>query len=214
MTPATLARLRALDVAATPGPWRAEQEDTQAWIFGGRWHVACVYDRASDAEPEPAFDEECLANAALIAEVRTHLPALLDAAEERDRLKEERRQTSYDSEAVRDVLKERRDHVTREGWTLEHDDAHAAGDLVRAAINYAAAASLCLDLGAKTYSDGPPLDWLGSATRWPWAAEWWKPKDVRRNLVRAASLIIAEIERNDRALAAEIANHLEGNAND
>jgi hypothetical protein len=27
---------------------------------------------------------------------------------------------------------------------------------------------------------------------------WWKPKDRRRDLVRAAALIIAEIERLDR----------------
>ena len=35
-------------------------------------------------------------------------------------------------------------------------------------------------------------------TLWPWAAEWWKPKDCRRNLVRAGALILAEIERLDR----------------
>lgn len=34
---------------------------------------------------------------------------------------------------------------------------------------------------------------------WPWPSEWWKPTDVRRDLVKAGALILAEIERLDRA---------------
>jgi hypothetical protein len=34
---------------------------------------------------------------------------------------------------------------------------------------------------------------------WPWHDDWWKPKDRRRDLIRAAALIVAEIERLDRA---------------
>ncbi|MFN3321313.1 MAG: hypothetical protein ACK43M_21435, partial [Allorhizobium sp.] len=34
---------------------------------------------------------------------------------------------------------------------------------------------------------------------WPWGIEWWKPTDRRRDLVKAGALIIAEIERLDRA---------------
>jgi hypothetical protein len=33
---------------------------------------------------------------------------------------------------------------------------------------------------------------------WPWSREWWKPRNSRRDLVRAAALIVAEIERVDR----------------
>lgn len=35
---------------------------------------------------------------------------------------------------------------------------------------------------------------------WPrsWSRAWWKPKNPRRDLVRAAALLIAEIERLDR----------------
>jgi hypothetical protein len=40
------------------------------------------------------------------------------------------------------------------------------------------------------------LEWL-----WPWSVQWWKPKDRRRDLVRAGALIVAEIERLDRAAA-------------
>ena len=40
---------------------------------------------------------------------------------------------------------------------------------------------------------------------WPiaWEDKWWKPKNPRRDLVRAAALIIAEIERLDRKAEAE-----------
>lgn len=34
---------------------------------------------------------------------------------------------------------------------------------------------------------------------WPWDKSWWKPKGARRDLIRAAALIVAEIERIDRA---------------
>jgi hypothetical protein len=84
------------------------------------------------------------------------------------------------SVAAYDVITERRRQVTAEGWTLEHDDAQAAGEL--------AAAAACYALGSKL-----PV--------WPWHAKWWKPSRPRRNLVRAAALIIAEIERLDRANA-------------
>ena len=43
---------------------------------------------------------------------------------------------------------------------------------------------------------------------WPWAASWWKPKNRRRDLVRAAALIVAEIERIDRATVARMAEKL------
>jgi hypothetical protein len=36
-------------------------------------------------------------------------------------------------------------------------------------------------------------------TTWPWAPEWWKPTHGRRDLVKAGALILAELERLDRA---------------
>jgi len=33
---------------------------------------------------------------------------------------------------------------------------------------------------------------------WPWNMVWWKPKNYRRDLVKAAALLVAEIERLDR----------------
>ncbi len=42
--------------------------------------------------------------------------------------------------------------------------------------------------------------WRGDAPMyWPWATSWWKPTTKRRNLVKAGALILAEIERLDRA---------------
>ncbi|BCR41623.1 hypothetical protein KHAB170019_24460 [Acinetobacter baumannii] len=38
---------------------------------------------------------------------------------------------------------------------------------------------------------------------WPFADTFWKPKSPRQDLVRAAALLIAEIERLDREVKAE-----------
>ncbi|ECW2960719.1 hypothetical protein F3X75_02065 [Salmonella enterica subsp. enterica] len=35
-------------------------------------------------------------------------------------------------------------------------------------------------------------------------SEWWKPSSPRRDLVKAGALILAEIERGDRAFATDI----------
>lgn len=42
---------------------------------------------------------------------------------------------------------------------------------------------------------------------WPWEAHWWKCSHPRRALVKAAALILAEIERYDRKMAKEDALH-------
>lgn len=90
--------------------------------------------------------------------------------------------------AARSVLAERLRQIQREGWTPEHDDKHKNFELSLAAVSYALCAAR------------PQLDWLTNPGRWwPWAQGWWKPRGSRRDLVRAAALIIAEIERLDRA---------------
>jgi hypothetical protein len=93
-----------------------------------------------------------------------------------------------------DVLAERQRQVESEGWTPEHDNEHADGSLALAAARYALAGS------SDGRTIGDELDPSLSARLWPrsWHASWWKPKDRRRNLVRAAALLIAEIERLDR----------------
>lgn len=92
-----------------------------------------------------------------------------------------------ESQACQDVIAERQRQVNAEGWTPEHDDEHGCGELASAASCYATQ-------GRYHYpTPGKP------SPIWPWAPEWWKPSDYRRNLVKAGALILAEIERLDRA---------------
>ncbi|ENT6112723.1 hypothetical protein [Pseudomonas aeruginosa] len=81
-----------------------------------------------------------------------------------------------------DVQAERRRQITAEGWTPEHDDLYCAAELPRAAAAY-------ILNGAN--DEAPAI--------WPFSAKWWKPRDARSNYVRASALILAEIERLDRA---------------
>lgn len=92
------------------------------------------------------------------------------------------------SDAASDVLSERQRQVSVEGWTPEHDDEHNHCELGRAAACYAVGST-----------------WGG---HWP---DGWDFKDAggpqmgpghRRNLVKAAALLVAEIERLDRAVLA------------
>lgn len=88
------------------------------------------------------------------------------------------------TQAARDVLAERQRQITEEGWTLGDDDLQIHGQIARAAAAYA--------LNAAGYP-------ATSKDIWPWLDHWWKPGTPRRDLVKAAALIIAEIERLDRA---------------
>jgi len=116
-----------------------------------------------------------------------------------------------DTDRIIDEIKaERIRQQDVEGWTPDHDDQHSKGEMTRAALNYAGAASICMTLDANRYDQDqrPPLDFFGSAFMWPWAAKWWKPKTVRRDLIRAAALIVAEIERLDRRAIADLSRAL------
>jgi hypothetical protein len=93
------------------------------------------------------------------------------------------------SSAAADVIAERERQMQAEGWTPEHDDTHSCGELAAAAACYAHPAPW--GVRPSSVTEPPQI--------WPWSREWWKPKDRRANLVRAAALIVAEIERLDRA---------------
>ncbi|EOG8377972.1 hypothetical protein ACLIW0_003123 [Pseudomonas aeruginosa] len=84
-----------------------------------------------------------------------------------------------------DVQAERRRQITAEGWTPDHDDLYCATELPRAAAAYILS-------GAN--DEAPAI--------WPFSAKWWKTRDARANYMRAGALILAEIERLDRAAAA------------
>jgi hypothetical protein len=99
-----------------------------------------------------------------------------------------------------DVLAERRRQVEAEGWTPGHDDEHDAGELASAASAYALFAADELhpqSQGDGDYGRSPP-------DMWPFHRSWWKPDDERRALIKAGALILAEIERIDRAKLAEL----------
>lgn len=83
------------------------------------------------------------------------------------------------------VIAERRRQQDAEGWSLEHDDAHDAGELARAGAAYA--------LWDSGFARGTIRHHI-----WVWTKEWFKPDGSRRNLVKAAALIVAEGEKFDR----------------
>lgn len=82
---------------------------------------------------------------------------------------------------IEEIAAERRRQIEVEGNSTEQDDAYTMDELVRAATSYL----------------------KGFPEAWPWSPKWWKPKDRRRDLIRAAALIVAEVERLDRADAAK-----------
>ncbi len=90
------------------------------------------------------------------------------------------------SGVVLEIWTERVRQVHAEGYTPDQDDRHQAHELSRAANAYiehaegdAEFASLC----------------------WPWSLSTFKPSTPRAGLIKAAALLIAEIERQDRAAA-------------
>lgn len=81
---------------------------------------------------------------------------------------------------------------SEEGWTPEHDDAHACGEIAAFAAVYA------MPEGAR---DWPTEDTgYGPTLSEALTPDGWQPKfrDRRRDLTKAATLILAEIERIDR----------------
>jgi hypothetical protein len=83
------------------------------------------------------------------------------------------------------VIAERYRQIEQEGWDHQHDDSnHRDGSLAWAGGLYA----------MHSYR-GPRSS---APKEWSWDRKWWKPSDFRRNLVKAAALILAEGERFDR----------------
>lgn len=98
--------------------------------------------------------------------------------------------------AIDDVIAERHRQQAVEGWTPEHDDRHKPGTLARAGGSYA------LNAGAALFFGADSTVCIDAPYGWPFDPEWWKPSGSRRDLVKAAALILAEIERIDRVAIA------------
>lgn len=125
------------------------------------------------------------------------------------------------SRAVSDVLRERARQVSSELFDEQHDRQYSNYELERAAIRYAGANVTYPSPQeqadtAKLRESGDPeadpeieVDWNKTKAvwadskppvpqGWPWPASWWKPKSHRRNLVKAAALILAAIDLLDQ----------------
>ena len=99
-------------------------------------------------------------------------------------------------DAISQVFHERLRQIFIEGFNADHDDEHKAGELAAAAACYASHAAAELDP-----FKGTAIGDIGaSSTNWPWHAAHWKPTGARRDLIKAAALILAEIEKSDRDL--------------
>lgn len=100
-----------------------------------------------------------------------------------------------------DAIAEHVRQIEVEGWSPEHDDQHDDYSLAKAASVYAACAAVgkadraVMDLHGLRGTPGKLQE------LWPlsWDISWLKPRNRRRDLIKAAALIIAEIERLDRA---------------
>ena len=98
---------------------------------------------------------------------------------------------------IDEIAAERKRQVMEEGWTEAHDAReHMQGELSAAAAAYAIHASREIHPTQTGYFSPPP-------NFWPFSPQWWKPKGPRRDLIRAAALIVAEIDRLDSVTSPE-----------
>lgn len=95
------------------------------------------------------------------------------------------------SDAVLDIAEERARQMQVEGWTPEHDDQLNQFQLTTLAGHYVEHARVTDETRRRRERRGPTA--LHAS-----ALKWFKPTDRRRDLVKAAALIVAEIERLDR----------------
>ncbi|WP_312966710.1 hypothetical protein [Acinetobacter gerneri] len=103
--------------------------------------------------------------------------------------------------AINEVISERKRQITQEYYSTDHDDEYQQNELLRAAVSYAENVVSRGWVYNSTF--GPDVYQSEEAPDlWPWDLDFWKPKNPRRDLVRAAALIIAEIEKIDRITGA------------
>ena len=165
--------LREAAEKATKGRWAVEFDD-EIYSTDGVNHeqIAMV------------FSENEARDAAFIAAANpSTVLALLDELEAAEKRIAELEARSFNP-AILDVVAERQRQQSVEGWTPEHDNAYQNSELADAAACYAIHA----------HNQG-----FSTPAHWPWSPDWWKQSGARCNLVKAGALILAEIERIDRA---------------
>mgnify|MGYP001138684095 CR=1 FL=1 len=94
---------------------------------------------------------------------------------------------------IEEVLIERRRQIKVEGFDTAHDDAHTDGSIADAAASFATTRMKLI------------------ARLWPksWNFTWFRFESRRHALIKAATLLVAEIERLDRAAAAKYRTELD-----
>lgn len=189
--------LRRVAEAATPGPWMWDSDPIKGdplhrvrfrIVALGRTITQCYYS-SGDEDAQPEAVHIATFNPKTAIELLDRLAAL---EAENAALKADAELT----EAASDVLAERKRQISAEGWTIEHDDDHDDGALSAAASTYALAASDRLNPVRRGIEFGGGR--RGPST-WPWSRDSWKYGTPRRMLVKAGALVLAEIERLDRA---------------
>jgi hypothetical protein len=147
------------------------------------------------------------AEKARVTTTRTHEARVDELLKANSRLEQEARDGRGEAKRLRsilheitkggmDVLRERFEHVTKWKHTAEHDDDYTKDELLRAALCYAAHD---LNVADKTARNA-----LADALNiiQPWGIRGHVTR--RENVVFAASLLIAELDRIDRAEAAKV----------
>lgn len=98
---------------------------------------------------------------------------------------------------INEIRAERVRQIEVEGWTAQHDDmVNAKGELAQVAA--------CYTLHTVPFMRNSRHSLLEKieavfGSLWPWDPCWWKRTCPRRDLIKAAALLVAEIERLDRA---------------
>lgn len=109
-------------------------------------------------------------------------------------------QSAATLKVLQDVVEERARQILREGFCPSHDDHHQDFSMAKAASVYAACASV--GTADRAVMDQHGLRGTPGKLQeiWPisWDISWLKPVSRRRDLIKAAALIVAEIERLDR----------------
>lgn len=99
------------------------------------------------------------------------------------------------------LIEEERIRQQQKGFTLNHDDQHAMGELVEAAQCYACVGSA--QVRGSSREEWPVEMFDGfhdSLLEWPFEEDAYRPSShALRNLVKAGALIVAEIERMHRS---------------
>lgn len=96
---------------------------------------------------------------------------------------------------IEQIADERLRQIEIERHTHRTDKKYVAGELAMAAMAYCQSSLPSEEFGVPLYNDEEASFW------WPpnWDPAAFKRKGARADLVRAAALIVAEIERLDRA---------------